>query len=177
MLLDGIDIKTIPLRTLREAVGYVEQEPFLFSVRSRKNILFGAPTAGEKEMERAAAIAGLDRDMALFPRGWETVIGERGVTLSGGQKQRVALARAVIKRPKILILDDAFSNLDAAIRKRRVFANIRHALSDTTIILISNRMSTIRQADAIAIMHNGRIEETGIHDELDLEERILRPHS
>jgi ATP-binding cassette, subfamily B, multidrug efflux pump len=165
VLLDGIDIKTIPLRTLRDLVGYVEQEPFLFSDTIRENILFGARRGAEKEVEKAAAIAGLDRDLALFPRGLDTVIGERGVTLSGGQKQRVALARALIKKPKILILDDAFSNLDAD-TEERVFGNIEDSLGDATIILISHRISTIQQADTIAIMQDGRIEETGVHDEL-----------
>ncbi|MEK7846551.1 MAG: ATP-binding cassette domain-containing protein, partial [Nitrospinota bacterium] len=113
----------------------------------------------------AVLVAGLDRDMRIFIDGLDTVIGERGITLSGGQRQRVALARAIIKKPKILILDDAFSNLDAY-TEDMVFKNIIGFLKDTTIILISHRVSTIKEADTIAVMENGKIAETGTHDEL-----------
>ncbi|MBI3600652.1 MAG: ABC transporter ATP-binding protein [Nitrospinae bacterium] len=165
IFVDGGDIKKMPLRLLREIIGYVEQEPFLFSDTIRENIVFGIKNAADDDIENAAAMAGLDRDMEIFPHGLDTVIGERGVTLSGGQKQRVALARAIIKKPKILILDDAFSNLDAS-TEERVFGNIRNSLRNTTIILISHRISTIKEADMIAVMKDGGVGEVGTHNEL-----------
>jgi ATP-binding cassette subfamily B protein len=165
IFIDGIDIKRMPLKILRDSIGYVEQEPFLFSDTIRENIIFGVRDISDKDIEKAVEMAGLERDIEIFPHGINTVIGERGVTLSGGQKQRVALARAIIKRPKILILDDAFSNLDAA-TESRVFTNITETLKGTTIILISHRISTIKNADTIAVMDNGRLAETGTHDEL-----------
>lgn len=165
ILIDGSDIRRLPLRLVRELIGYVDQEPFLFSDTIRENIAFGAPHATREEIEQAAATAALELDRALFPGGLDTMIGERGVTLSGGQQQRVALARAVLKRPKILILDDAFSNLDAA-TEERVFMNIRESLTSATVIVISHRISIIRKADRIALMKEGRIVETGTHDDL-----------
>ncbi|MEK6589081.1 MAG: ABC transporter ATP-binding protein [Nitrospinota bacterium] len=174
IFLDGVDIKRIPLKRLREIVGYVEQEPFLFSDTVRENIIFGMRDVTDEDIRKVVVISGLERDMEIFPEGLDTVIGERGVTLSGGQKQRVAIARAIMKIPKILILDDSFSNLDAY-TEERVFTNIRDSLKDlssnsfivdTTIILISHRISTIKNADTIIVMDNGRIVEIGTHDEL-----------
>ena len=164
-MIDDIDIREIPLKILREFIGYVEQEPFLFSDTIRENIVFGVKDVTAGEIDRAILVAGLDRDMRIFIDGLDTVIGERGITLSGGQRQRVVLARAIIKKPKILILDDAFSNLDAY-TEDMVFKNIIGFLKDTTIILISHRVSTIKEADTIAVMENGKIAETGTHDEL-----------
>lgn len=163
--IDGSDTRQMPLRLLRELIGYVDQEPFLFSDTIGENIAFGAGTATKEEIDRAAATAGLESDCKIFPHGLDTLIGERGVTLSGGQKQRVALARAIIKRPKVLILDDAFSNLDAD-TEERVFTNIREAFKDTTVIIISHRISIARKTDRIALMNDGRIVEVGTHDEL-----------
>lgn len=165
IFIDGIDIKRIPLKILRDGIGYVEQEPFLFSDTIRENIVFGVNNVTDNDIEKTVTMAGLERDIEIFPHGLNTVIGERGVTLSGGQKQRVAIARAIIKRPAILILDDAFSNLDAY-TEGRVFTNIMESLKDTTFILISHRISTMKEADTIAVMENGRIAETGTHDEL-----------
>jgi ATP-binding cassette subfamily B protein len=165
IFIDECDIKKMPLRLLREIIGYVEQEPFLFSGAIRANIIFGIKDASDDDIDKAVSMAGLDRDMEIFPDGLDTVIGERGLTLSGGQKQRVALARAIIKKPKILILDDGFSNLDAS-TEERVFENIRSSLRNTTIILISHRISTIKEADKIAVMKDGGIGEIGTHDEL-----------
>jgi ATP-binding cassette subfamily B protein len=150
---------------LRELIGYVDQEPFLFSDTIRENITFGMRSIPEKEIDKAVAAAGLDRDLTICPHGLDTLIGERGVTLSGGQKQRVALARALIKKPKILILDDAFSNLDAG-TEERVFTNIRDLFKDTTLIVISHRISIIRKSDTIALMSDGRTVEVGTHDDL-----------
>ena len=165
IFIDGKDIKRMPVALLREIVGYVDQEPFLFAWTVRENIAFGARGATEEQIGEALRIAGLEKDLESFPQGLDTMIGERGVTLSGGQKQRVSLARAVIKKPKVLILDEAFSNLDAS-TEEQVFANIREALRGTTIILASHRISTIRAADTIAVMKDGRIEEIGGHNEL-----------
>lgn len=165
IFIDGIDIKRIPLKILRDGIGYVEQEPFLFSDTIRENIVFGVNNVTDNDIKKTVTMAGLERDIEIFPHGLNTVIGERGVTLSGGQKQRVAIARAIIKRPAILILDDAFSNLDAY-TEGRVFTNIMESLKDTTFILISHRISTMKEADTIAVMENGRIAETGTHDEL-----------
>ncbi len=163
--IDGLDTKQLPVRVVRELIGYVDQEPFLFSGTIRESITFGVKTATGEEIDKAAATAGLGSDLTKFPRGLDTLIGERGVTLSGGQKQRVALARALMKRPKILILDDAFSNLDAA-TEERVFTNVRDSFKDTTLIIISHRISITRKSDAIALMSNGRIVEVGTHDDL-----------
>ena len=174
IFINGVDIKRIPLKILRDNIGYVEQEPFLFSDTIRENIVFGVSDVTENDIEKTVIMAGLERDIEIFPHGINTVIGERGVTLSGGQKQRVAIARAIIKKPKILILDDAFSNLDAS-TEGRVFTNIMSSLKDMssnssigdiTVILISHRISTMKEADMIAVMGNGRIAETGSHDEL-----------
>ncbi len=165
IFINGVDIKRIPLKTLRDSIGYVEQEPFLFSDTIRENIVFGVNDVTENAIEKTVIMAGLERDIEIFPNGLNTVIGERGVTLSGGQKQRVALARAIIKKPKILILDDAFSNLDAS-TEGRVFTNIMSSLKDITVILISHRISTMKEADMIAVMENGRIAETGTHEDL-----------
>jgi len=165
IFIDGKDIKRMPVAHLREIVGYVDQEPFLFAWTVRENIAFGARSATEEQIGEALRIAGLEKDLESFPQGLDTLIGERGVTLSGGQKQRVSLARAVIKKPKVLILDEAFSNLDAS-TEEQVFANIREALRGTTIILASHRISTIRAADTIVVMKDGRIEEIGDHHEL-----------
>lgn len=163
--IDGLDTKRLPVRVLRELIGYVDQEPFLFSDTIRENITFGMRSIPEKEIDKAVAAAGLDRDLTICPHGLDTLIGERGVTLSGGQKQRVALARALIKKPKILILDDAFSNLDAG-TEERVFTNIRDLFKDTTLIVISHRISIIRKSDTIALMSDGRTVEVGTHDDL-----------
>jgi ATP-binding cassette subfamily B protein len=179
VLIDGTDIKKIPIEALREMIGYVEQEPFLFSDTVRENIVFGAGRISIEEIEDVTKSVELDRDIATFPYGLDTVIGERGVTLSGGQKQRVALARAIIKKPKILILDDAFSNLDAY-TEGEVLNNIRTFLKETTIVLISNRVFTIKSADNIVVINEGRIIESGTHDELlskkGLYSRIYKKH-
>ncbi len=179
VLIDGTDIKKIPIEALREMIGYVEQEPFLFSDTVRENIVFGVRSISIKEIEDVTKSVELNRDIATFPYGLDTVIGERGVTLSGGQKQRVALARAIIKKPKILMLDDAFSNLDAY-TEGEVLNNIRTFLKETTIVLISNRVFTIKSADNIVVINEGRIIESGTHDELlskkGLYSRIYKKH-
>jgi ATP-binding cassette subfamily B protein len=164
--IDDMDIKTMPLTFLRSIIGYVSQEPFLFSATVRENIVFGADAPKENELTEALRLTGLDKDLPTFDRGLDTLIGERGVNISGGQKQRIALARALIRKPALLILDEAFSNLDSS-TEERVFANIRNALHETTIILVSHRISTVKAADTIMVMTaGGGTGERGTHEEL-----------
>lgn len=165
LFLDGIDIRQIPLRTLREQVGYVDQEPFLFSDTLRENLSLGHPSASEEEIWKAAAATSLTEEIRRFPQGLDTLVGERGVMLSGGQKQRVALARVLLKRPRILILDDTFSSLDAQ-TEREILARLREERRGLTTILISHRLSAAQQADMIVALGQGRIVERGRHAEL-----------
>ena len=137
-LIGGHPITEIPLQKLRGSIGYVSQEPFLFSTSIRDNIVLGR--GADLDLEEIVRIAGLKDDIARFPKGLDTLIGERGVSLSGGQKQRVALARALIMKPEILILDDAFSNLDSD-TEEEILRNIREQLSQTTTLIISHRLS------------------------------------
>jgi ATP-binding cassette subfamily B protein len=160
--IDGRDIRTIPLKTLRGAIGYVPQDPFLFSRSVRDNIRFGDPDADEGAVERVAAIAGLTRDIAELPRGYDTVVGERGITLSGGQKQRVTLARALLVDPTILILDDALSSVDTE-TERRILGELRTVMHERTSILIAHRISTVMDADLILVLDDGKVVEMGDH--------------
>ncbi len=165
ILLDGRDIRSLPLAQLRRSIGFVPQDPFLFSTTVRANICFGLDQADEPAVRRAAAIAGVAPDIESFPRGYDTIVGERGITLSGGQKQRLTLARAIITDPRVLILDDALSSVD--IRTERA---ILHALEDVmrnrTSIVIAHRVSTIQAADVIAVVDDGHVVELGDHASL-----------
>jgi ATP-binding cassette subfamily B multidrug efflux pump len=163
--IDGHDVRTLPLATLRRAIGYVPQDPFLFSRSVRDNIRFGVPEAGEDAVRRVAAIAGLDRDIAELPRGYDTVVGERGITLSGGQKQRVTLARALLVDPTILVLDDALSSVDTE-TERRILRELRGVMRERTSILIAHRISTVMDADLIIVVDEGRVVELGDHQAL-----------
>lgn len=169
VLVDGHPIRRIPLRLLRSSIGWVPQETFLFSDTLRANIAFGRPDAGDTEVEAAADIAGLGRDIADFPEGYQTRVGERGLSLSGGQKQRTALARAVLRQPRILILDDALASVDT-ITEERILEKLEsvafRAGGQCTTVLISHRISTVRNADFIAVLEHGRIVEQGTHTEL-----------
>ena len=165
VLIDGIDIKQIARRRLEEAVGYVSQEIFLFFGSVRDNILFGAVNGEAERVEEAARIAQLLPTLQLFGSGYDTVIGERGVRLSGGQKQRTALARAIIKNPPILILDDAFSSVDAE-TEDEILRQLTQFMRGRTKLLISHRISTVRDADQIVYLKEGEIIERGTHDEL-----------
>ena len=165
VLIDGIDIKQMARRHLEEAVGYVSQEIFLFFGSVRDNILFGAVNGEAERVEEAARIAQLLPTIQLFGSGYDTVIGERGVRLSGGQKQRTALARAVIKNPPILILDDAFSSVDAE-TEDEILRELKQFMRRRTTLLISHRISTVRDADQIVYLKDGEIIEQGTHDEL-----------
>ena len=166
IFLDGVDIREIPLATLRGAIGFVPQEPFLFSDTIAENVAFGIDRdAGPVTVEQAAAVARLDKDVEAFPKGYGTIVGERGITLSGGQKQRTALARAVMMDPRILILDDSLSAVDTY-TEEEILKRLRDVMRQRTSIIVSHRISTVRDADQIFVLENGRIAERGRHDEL-----------
>ena len=166
VFLDGVDVRDIPLRILRGAIGFVPQEPFLFSTTLAENVALGAPgTAAQDAVATAAAVARLDKDVADFTKGYDTVIGERGITLSGGQKQRTAIARAVLVNPRVLILDDALSAVDTY-TEEEILHRLRGVMRQRTSILVSHRISTVRDADQILVLDKGRIAERGTHQEL-----------
>ncbi len=165
LLLDGREIQSIPLEDLRRNIGYVPQDTFLFSTTIRENIAFGAPEASEEEIFRAAQIAQIDGDIKSFPMGVETVIGEKGVTLSGGQKQRIAIARAILSAPRVIILDDALSSVDAQ-TEERIWEGLGEILGGRTRIVVSHRLSSIKGADKIVVLDDGEIKELGDHESL-----------
>jgi ATP-binding cassette subfamily B protein len=165
VLVDGRDVRTLPLETLRSAVAYVPQESFLFSETIRDNIAFGKPSASDAEVKEAAKRAGLDTEIDSFPNGYRTMVGERGITLSGGQRQRATIARAVIVEPPILILDDVLSAVDTE-TEERILNELSGVLRKRTTLLVSHRISTVRQADLICVLENGRIVERGNHESL-----------
>jgi ATP-binding cassette subfamily B protein len=165
LLVDGIPIRQIPLQTLRRHIGFVPQETFLFSESIRENVKFGAPEASNAEVERAAEISNILPEIQGFPKGFDTMVGERGLTLSGGQKQRTAISRAVIRDPRILILDDALSSVDTY-TEEKILRRLTGVMAGRTTILISHRVSTIQNADEIVVLHGGEIVERGTHAEL-----------
>jgi ATP-binding cassette, subfamily B, multidrug efflux pump len=171
VFLDGIDVREIPITTLRGAIGFVPQEPFLFSDTIAENIAFGVDLQsndGARASERireAAAVARLDQDVESFPNGYETLVGERGITLSGGQKQRTAIARALMVDPRVLVLDDALSAVDTY-TEEEILKRLRDVMRQRTSLLVSHRVSTVRDADRIFVLDRGRIVERGTHDEL-----------
>ena len=165
LFIDGRPIREYPLAVLRRNIGMVPQETFLFSETIRENLAFGAPNASAEELLEAAEAAHIRREFEEFPQGFETMVGERGVTLSGGQKQRSAIARALLRRPAILILDDALASVDTY-TEERILGGLRGYTETATTILISHRVSTVRNADRIAVLDKGRIVEVGRHDEL-----------
>jgi ATP-binding cassette subfamily B protein len=180
VFIDGVDVREIPLPVLRGAIGFVPQEPFLFSDTLADNVAFGwdateASAGGDHAVDRAAgrdekiraaaAVARLDKDVADFPKGYDTIVGERGITLSGGQKQRTAIARAVIMDPRILILDDALSAVDTY-TEEEILSRLQDVLRERTSIIVSHRISTVRRADEIFVLDDGRIVEQGTHDQL-----------
>jgi len=165
VLIDGIDVRRIPLAVLRANIGYVPQETFLFSDTIKENIAFGIEKPSMPEIEEAAVIAQLKPDIQGFPDQYETMVGERGITLSGGQKQRTAIARAVIRKPKILILDDALSSVDTY-TEEEILKRLRVVMENRTSIIVSHRISTVRDADLIVVLDDGHIVEQGTHEAL-----------
>ncbi|MCL4843809.1 MAG: ABC transporter ATP-binding protein/permease [Bryobacteraceae bacterium] len=161
----GVDVRRMDPEELRRLIGFVPQETFLFSATLGENIAFGVDNASEEQIRAAAEMAGLDKDIEDFPLGYQTMVGERGITLSGGQKQRTAIARAILRDPRILILDDALSAVDT-ITEERILGRLRAFMKGRTTILISHRVSTVRQADRINVLDQGRIVEQGRHEEL-----------
>ncbi len=165
LLIDGRPVRDYPLAVLRRNIGMVPQETFLFSETIRENLAFGAPHADAQQLLEAAEAAHIRQEFEEFPHGFETMVGERGVTLSGGQKQRSAIARALLRRPAILILDDALASVDTY-TEERILGGLRRYTAAATTIFISHRVSTVRNADRIAVLDKGRIVEVGRHDEL-----------
>tara|TARA_B100000809_G_scaffold253439_1_gene289451 strand:- start:1864 stop:2454 length:591 start_codon:yes stop_codon:yes gene_type:complete len=165
LLIDGIPIRTIDLSTLRAAIGFVPQDTFLFSDTIFENVAMGIENATPTEVSTASEISQLSKDLSDFPDGFDTMMGERGVTLSGGQKQRAALARAVIRNPKILILDDAMASVDTH-TEDEILDGLRKLMADRTTIIIAHRISTVKDADHIIVLDEGRIVEQGTHDTL-----------
>jgi ATP-binding cassette, subfamily B, multidrug efflux pump len=165
VLIDGQDVRKLSLRQLRKALGYVPQEPFLFSTSLKRNLTFGRDDVSDQDLQRAVRIARLDRDVENFPKGLDTVVGERGVTLSGGQKQRATLARALAIDPPVLILDDCLSSVDAQ-TEAEILHGLRSILKDKTCLIISHRISAVKDADEILVLDEGKILERGSHHQL-----------
>jgi ATP-binding cassette, subfamily B, multidrug efflux pump len=165
ILVDGHAIAEWPLQTLRRAIGFVPQDTYLFSETVGGNIAFGLEEVQEEQICEAAEIASLHGDIQDFPKKYETMVGERGITLSGGQKQRSAIARALIRDPRILILDDSLSAVDTQ-TEEKILGRLRGVMQGRTTILIAHRTSTVRDADQIVVLKDGGILERGTHDEL-----------
>ncbi len=165
LLIDGRSIRDYPLAELRRAIGYVPQDTFLFSETLRENISFGVNQTLEEHVYEAAEIASISGEIENFPQRFDTMVGERGITLSGGQKQRTAIARAILRQPKILILDDALANVDTD-TEERILNGLRDVMRERTTVLVAHRISTIKMADQIVVLRDGRIIERGTHDDL-----------
>jgi ATP-binding cassette, subfamily B, bacterial len=165
VLVDGTDVRDVTLRSLRREIGVISQDPFLFSASVRENITFGAPELSDAEVVRIARLAQAHEFVERLPEGYDTIIGERGITLSGGQRQRLAIARAIAVDPRILILDDATASVDAT-TEAKIRLGLREAMRGRTTLIIAHRLSTISLADEIVVLDAGRIAARGTHDEL-----------
>jgi ABC-type multidrug transport system fused ATPase/permease subunit len=173
VLVDGVDVRDVKLASLRRAIGIVAQDPFLFSATVRENIAFGAPEATHADVELAATLAQAHEFITQLPDGYDTVIGERGITLSGGQRQRLAIARAIVMDPRILILDDATASVDAT-TEARIRLGLREAMKGRTTIIIAHRLSTISLADELIVLDDGRVVGRGTDEELLRTNRVFR---
>ena len=173
VLLDGVDVRDVKLTDLRAAIGLVSQDPFLFSATVRENIAFGNPAATDEDVERAALMAQAHEFISALPEGYETVIGERGITLSGGQRQRIAIARALLVDPRVLVLDDATASVDAT-TEARIRLGLREAMRGRTTLIIAHRLSTISLADEIVVLDRGRVAARGTRDELSATSEVYR---
>ena len=165
LFIDGIPIEKIRLGVLRRAIGFIPQDTFLFGETVFENIAFGIEDSSQEQVEEAARISNIYKDIDEFPKAFETMVGERGITLSGGQKQRTAISRAIVRNPKILILDDSLSSVDTQ-TEEQILTELRKMMRDRTSILISHRVSTVKEADEIVVLDKGRIAERGTHDDL-----------
>jgi ATP-binding cassette subfamily B protein len=173
VLLDGADVRDVELTSLRRAIGVISQDPFLFSATVRENITFGAPELTDDEVIAVARLAQAHEFVERLPQGYETVIGERGITLSGGQRQRLAIARALAVDPRVLILDDATASVDAT-TEARIKLGLREAMKGRTTLIIAHRLSTIALADEIVVLDDGRVAARGTHDELSKTSAVYR---
>jgi ABC-type multidrug transport system fused ATPase/permease subunit len=171
--IDGVDVRDVTLGSLRRAIGVVSQDPFLFSATVRENIAFGAVDATDEEVRRAAELAQASEFVARLPDGYDTMIGERGITLSGGQRQRIAIARALVVDPRVLILDDATASVDAT-TEAQIKQGLREVMRGRTTIIIAHRLSTISLADEIVVVDAGTIAARGTHDELVATSAVYR---
>jgi ATP-binding cassette subfamily B protein len=165
LFIDGVPIEKIPLEALRRSIGFIPQDTFLFGETIRENIAFGVEDATDSQVERAAQVSNILADIQQFPLGFQTIVGERGITLSGGQKQRTAISRGVIRDPKILILDDALSSVDTY-TEEQILHELENVMRGRTSILISHRVSTVKEADEIVVLDRGEVVERGTHDQL-----------
>jgi ATP-binding cassette subfamily B protein len=173
VVVDGVDVRNVKLASLRREIGVIAQDPFLFSASVRENIAFGVGDLTDEEVEAAARAAQAHEFIERLPQGYDTVIGERGITLSGGQRQRIAIARALAIDPRILILDDATASVDAT-TEAKIRAALRSATRDRTTLIIAHRLSTIALADEIVVLDDGRIAARGTHEELARTSPIYR---
>jgi ABC-type multidrug transport system fused ATPase/permease subunit len=173
VLLDGVDVRDVRLEELRRHIGIVSQDPFLFSTTVRENIAFGAPDATDEEIERAARMAQAHEFVTELPDGYDTVIGERGITLSGGQRQRIAIARAILVDPRVLVLDDATASVDAT-TEAQIRLGLREAMKGRTTLIVAHRLSTISLADELVVLEHGRVVARGRHEELLDESAVYR---
>jgi ABC-type multidrug transport system fused ATPase/permease subunit len=171
--LDGVDVRDVELKSLRHAIGVISQDPFLFSATVRENIMFGAPELEDAEVKNIARLAQAHEFVERLPDGYNTVIGERGITLSGGQRQRLAIARALAVDPRVLILDDATASVDAS-TEARIRVGLREAMRNRTTLIIAHRLSTIALADEIVVLDDGRIAARGTHEELLVTSQVYR---